>query len=267
MQPFLDRNLYKHCVVPLSPVDLGIPTGRSRKFLICLNVSKFSCLLTHELHPEPLLEKAFYRTLVRSVDVYSDICSAQDLRDWKVTMLEQKGWQHLFEKQEMLDQLNTFPARKCLPGSLAQRLSAYEDEYEKAAAAAGAPRLHGVWVDLNQTIAFYQSISDVAPPLLATSKTWNMARRRTVSRRELLVSMGFCVPLGEETERQEEKFLKAMASLTQSFWPWWNRAGEAVMPESFLNTQRLGNGMHTSVIGSVLALSLSLCALSAGTES
>ena len=265
VEPFLVNNLYKHCVLPLSPVDEGIPTGQSRKFLICLNVSKFSGLLTKSLEPAPLMETVFHRTLIKNVGVYSDVVSQKDVLDWKATMLQLKGWQLLIDGEEKSASLRAIPARKCLPGSLGQRLAGYLAEYE-ADTAAGGPLLDSCWIDLNQTVHFYQRVTDVAPPLLATSKTWDMAKRRPVTLREQLVAMGFCPPLGEETERQDDEFLATMASLTSLFWPWWKGA-DATMPETFLNTSRLGNGMHATVIGIVLALSLSFATPSADAES
>ena len=192
---FLEQNRYKHCVLPLSPLEVGVPTGRARKFLICLNVAHFCDLMTMTLNPEPLMQSVFHRRLAATVAVFSQVASEKEVLVWKAEMLQQKGWSCFLQGHESGEgMLKSFPARKCLPGASHQRLQAYQAEYSKEQAEEGV-HLECCWIDLNQCLHFYRRMADTAPPLLSTSKLWNLTKKQPVTLPELLVCLGFAPPV------------------------------------------------------------------------
>ena len=256
MVPLTRDNQYTYSEVCISPKDLGIPSSRTRKFIIAVNTNDFAAPTS--LEPEKLFQQCFARPLLNSVKLYS-AAGQDELRHLKREFAASKGLLCVLE--HCVEALDRLPMRKLLPGALSQRQEAYMETYEDYLQSGGRA-LEGIWVDLNQNVSFYKRINDIAPPLLRSSKPWNLLEKRAIALVELLACMGFCPPGLAGQSQAETCQLQRLCDRT---WPWKFKDGVPYVPDK-LDAQISGNGTHVACIGNVLAMALILYAASAQSE-
>ena len=163
----------------------------------------------------------------------------------------------MFASQNGAAALGAFPWRKLLSGACAQRLQSYSaalQSYMAVVEEGGseqeqAPR--GAWVDLNQTFEWSRKIQDVAPAILRRASFYDLCKRRPVLLPELMLAMGWPTPVSDLAIDQPSR--DALLQVSAVHWPF---------PASFFEDDRacrmmLGNSMHISALGAILAFALS----------
>ena len=248
MHTFHSQNLYVSTEVLVSPSMLGIPSSRTRKFIIAWSTQEFTKI--QSMGPEVTFQALFQRTLVTTVQIY-EAASLDAIVELKRALAKAKGLDAVLTAS----QLQQMPSRSLLPGGLSERQKAYYESYQ-AHVQEGGGKLESAWVDLNQHIGFYRTITDIAPAMLHSSKMWSLLSRRPIAVQELFAAMGFAPPGLQVTDSTEQALLD---DLCKASWPWRDDSGEPVIPAE-LTHQRLGNGMHMAVIGSIMTMALSLYA-------
>eukprot|EP00971_Amphidinium_carterae_P082691 1635669-Amphidinium_carterae.2 len=245
MEVLCRDNLYNQSAIVFSPVDVGIPSMRTRKYTIAWNVQVFMTLEMQKVRAQSLFGRMFGRKLRVGAEIFLAESSASKKKS-KARLAEQKN---LTLSQEEISKL---PWQVVLPGGLNQRLRGYEDLYSSALSS-GATKLSSAWVDLKQTVGFMPRVTDTVPTLLRGNRVWDLVQSRPVMLREKFLSMGFPIPNLRYTPYDADQ--KECQALMLDFWPWPEL--DLDDPEQLsMCEDMLGNSMHLNAIGYIIFFAL-----------
>ena len=88
MAPLVHGNKYRYHELAVNPLDMGLPSGRARKYIVTFNIAEIT--VVNSMGPEALYAHVFGKKLRLAANVYM-IASLDELRWEKVKMGEAKG--------------------------------------------------------------------------------------------------------------------------------------------------------------------------------